>query len=263
MAVQPPDRRLGAAMRRVVVTPTFAAGLGVVVAAVLAYPMQTVFNYASPNDGAPCQVAGCGVGSQPGGQTASGPTHRFSTHGPGAQSGSKGSASGTGHTPAGGGGGGGGQPAAAAPQLSYQTASKAHWGFNGTIVISFKPKFAHQHWRLQFSYPSARILKVSAGSNIHIQHDQHTALVASLSSPAHGAVPRLVRVSIEVAGRPGPPGQCSFNGHGCHFGGQHAGQKGPTGAQGHKGDHKPAHGSHKPKGSHSRKPLTPTARHAG
>lgn len=30
-------------MRRVVMTPTFAAGLGVVVAAVLAYPMQTVF----------------------------------------------------------------------------------------------------------------------------------------------------------------------------------------------------------------------------
>ena len=35
-------------MRRVVVTPTFAAGLGVVVAAVLAYPMQTVFSYVAP-----------------------------------------------------------------------------------------------------------------------------------------------------------------------------------------------------------------------
>ena len=43
-------------MRRVVVTPTFAAGLGVVVAAVLAYPMQTVFSYAAPN-GATCKVA--------------------------------------------------------------------------------------------------------------------------------------------------------------------------------------------------------------
>ena len=245
-------------MRRVVVTPTFAAGLGVVVAAVLAYPMRTVFNYASPNDGATCQVAGCGIGSQPGGHTASGPTHRLSTHGAGGtRSGSKGSAQGARHAPAGG-GGGGGQPAAAAPQLSYQTASKAHWGFNGTIVISFKPKLAHQHWRLQFSYPSARILKVSAGSNIHIQHSQHTALVASLNSPAHGTVPRLVRVSIQVAGRPGPPGQCSFNGHGCHFGGQHAGQQGRTGAQGHKskGDHKPARGGHKPKGLRSRNPVS-------
>jgi len=35
-------------MRRVVVTPTFAAGLGVVVAAVLAYPVQTVFSYVAP-----------------------------------------------------------------------------------------------------------------------------------------------------------------------------------------------------------------------
>src|ERR1700746_3226908 len=40
--------RLGSAMRRVVVTPTFAAALGVVVAAVLAYPMQTVFSYVAP-----------------------------------------------------------------------------------------------------------------------------------------------------------------------------------------------------------------------
>src|SRR5215472_10448253 len=117
-ATQPPDRRLGAAMRRVVVTPTFAAGLGVVVAAVLAYPMRTVFNYASPNDGATCQVAGCGISPQPGGHTASGPTHRLSTRGlGGTHSGSKGSAQGAGHAPASGGGGGGGQPAAAAPQL--------------------------------------------------------------------------------------------------------------------------------------------------
>ena len=238
-------------MRRVVVTPTFAAGLGVVVAAVLAYPMRTVFNYASPNDGSTCQVAGCGINSQSGGQTASGPGSRLPTPGPGgSRRGSSGSTSHGNNAPAGG-------QAAAAPQLSYQTASKAHWGFNGTIVISFKPKFAHQHWRLQFSYPSARILKVSAGSNIQIQHNQHTALVASLNSPAHGTVPRLVRVSIEVAGRPGPPGQCSFNGRGCHFGGQHAGQRGPTGAQGHKskGGHRPARDGHKPKGLRSRKPA--------
>ena len=35
-------------MRRVAVTPTFAAGLGVVVAAMLAYPVQTVFSYVAP-----------------------------------------------------------------------------------------------------------------------------------------------------------------------------------------------------------------------
>jgi hypothetical protein len=253
MSAKPRDRRLGAAVRRVVVTPTFAAGLGVVVAAVLAYPMRTVFNYASPN-GTTCQMAGCGVNSQTGGHTASGPTHRLNPSGqPGTHTGSRGSTSHAGHAPAGGGGGGGGS-VAAAPQLSYQTASKAHWGFDGTIVITFKPKFAHQHWRLRFSYPSARILRVWGDSYIHIQHGQHTALVASLDSPAHRNVPRLVRVSIEVAGPPGPPRQCSFNGHGCHFGGQQASQRGSTGAQGHKskGSPKPT-GIPTPKGARHRK----------
>src|SRR5262250_1687900 len=58
-----PERRFSFAMRRVVVTPTFAAGLGVVVAAVLAYPMQTVFSYVAPGalgqDGLRCGQDGC------------------------------------------------------------------------------------------------------------------------------------------------------------------------------------------------------------
>src|ERR1700746_2251350 len=69
-AAQPPDRRFGSAMRRVVVTPTFAAGLGVVVAAVLAYPMQTVFSYVAPGaagrGGLLCTEGGCGHQSGPG-----------------------------------------------------------------------------------------------------------------------------------------------------------------------------------------------------
>src|SRR5215469_4671027 len=76
-AARPPDRRLGAAMRRIVVTPTFAAGLGVVVAAVLAFQMQTVFNYAAPN-AAPC-TASCGVSTQQGGEPASVPGNKLST----------------------------------------------------------------------------------------------------------------------------------------------------------------------------------------
>jgi hypothetical protein len=234
-------------MRRVVVTPTFAAGLGVVVAAVLAYQMHTVFNYASPN-GTTCQVAGCAISSQAGGHTASGRTHRLSTPGPAAaHSGSDGSTSHDKDAPAG--GGGGGSPVAAAPQLSYQTSSKAYGGFDGTIVMIFKPQSAHQRWRLRFSYPSARILSVWAGKYLHIQHSLHTALVASLSSGAPGGFPRLVRVSIEVAGRPGPPLQCSFNGHGCHFAGRHAGQEEPSRRTGPKPKASP-----KPKGARNSRP---------
>jgi hypothetical protein len=239
-------------MRRVVVTPTFAAGLGVVVAAVLALQMHTVFNYAAPN-GTTCQMAGCGVNSQTGGHTASGHNHRLGTPGSGAaHSGSDGSTSHDKSAPAR--GGGGSSPVAAAPQLSYQTSSKADWGFAGTIVLTFKPEFTHQRWRLRFSYPSARILRVWAGKYLHIQHSRHSALVASLSSRAQGGFPRQVRVSIEVAGRPGPPLRCLFNGHGCHFGG-HAGQGGPShGGPDPRSSPKPT-GSPKPKAARSRKPA--------
>ena len=235
-------------MRRVVVTPTFAAGLGVVVAAVLAYPMRTVFNYAAPN-GETCETAGCGIGSQTGGHTASGPGSRLPTPGPGgSRRSNSGSTSHGNNAPAGG-------QAAAAPQLSYQTASKAPGGFEGTIVMTFKAQYAHQRWRLRFSYPSARILRVWAGKYLHIQHSRHSALVASLSSRVRG-LPRLVRVSIEVAGRPGPPLQCSFNGHGCHFGGRHAGQ----GESSRRAGNKPTGGAGptgrpKPKGARNRNPA--------
>src|SRR5499426_4810998 len=62
MAAHARPTPLGTAVRRVVVTPTFAAGLGVVIAAVLAYPMtKTVISYggAPPAGGQPCQVKGC------------------------------------------------------------------------------------------------------------------------------------------------------------------------------------------------------------
>src|ERR1700758_4363542 len=78
-AAKPSDRRLGTAMRRVVVTPTFAAGLGVVVAAVLAYPMQPVFTYAAPN-ARQCGIS-CGDSTQAGGEPASVPGKRLSQPG--------------------------------------------------------------------------------------------------------------------------------------------------------------------------------------
>src|SRR5215475_15184098 len=62
MATHARPTPLGTAVRRVVVTPTFAAGLGVVIAAGMAYPMtKTVISYggAPPAGGEPCVTAGC------------------------------------------------------------------------------------------------------------------------------------------------------------------------------------------------------------
>src|SRR6516165_5355227 len=88
------ERRFSAAMRRVVVTPTVAAGLGVVVAAVLAYPMQTVFNYAGPAE-APCQPAPAPCGLSDGKAPALGSGNRMNTASPAApHSGGNGSTSG-------------------------------------------------------------------------------------------------------------------------------------------------------------------------
>src|SRR2546430_15917671 len=56
----------GPPVRRVLVTPTFAAGLGIVLAAVLAYPMtRTVISYggAPPAGGAPPPGQGRGSGA--------------------------------------------------------------------------------------------------------------------------------------------------------------------------------------------------------
>src|SRR5277367_1221873 len=80
--VEPRHGRVGAALRRVIVTPTFAAGLGVVIAAVLAYPMsRTVFRYIAPNTHAQsCAAYGCG-GSSGGGQPTLAAPRRATTAG--------------------------------------------------------------------------------------------------------------------------------------------------------------------------------------
>src|SRR2546430_16167365 len=62
-------RSFGPAVRRVLVTPTFAVGLGIVIAAGLAYPMtRTVISYGGtpPAGGEPRRGNGC-VGGNPGG----------------------------------------------------------------------------------------------------------------------------------------------------------------------------------------------------
>jgi len=198
-------------MRRVVVTPTFAAGLGVVVAAVLALQMRTAFNYAAPND-APCRTNSCGVPYHAGGEPASGAGDRISTSVPSATRSGAGSSPPAKRQPA---GGNHGRPPSAGPGLGYSTVHKGQWGFDGTIVITFRPGAAPRHWRLWFGYPSARIFRVWAAGR-SLPHGMHSAAVSS--GDWTGQAPaRLITVSIGVTGPPGPPHQCYFNGQVCHI----------------------------------------------
>jgi hypothetical protein len=223
-------------MRRVVVTPTFAAGLGVVVAAVLAYPMHTVFSYAAPN-GATCRVMDCGAAS-PGGGEAAGAGNRLQGTAPnGSRSGARGSeAAGEPRPPAGGSGrtGSGGSP-----YLRYWTAYRGHGGFNGAIMIVFRHDSAPAHWRLWFGYSSARLVKVWAGR--FLRHRPHSAEVTSGDLAGHAWNNRPVAIWIGVTGRSAPPQMCSFDGRPCHI---FAHQQGGHGYHhGRHGSHRCRHGS--------------------
>jgi len=209
-------------MRRVVVTPTFAAGLGVVVAAVLASSMHTVFSYAEPPSGATCKMLNCGQAAHGGGQSAAGSGNRMNAkpqHG--SQPVTSGSGPAAGHTSPPGGDGDAGE--AASPGLRYQAAGQAKTGFSGAITIMFQPGAAPAHWRLRFGYPSARIVKVWAGR--YLPHGAHTAMVTSRDLAGRGSTGRPMEVWIGVTGHPAPPGVCSFDGRACHIA-THAGQRG-------------------------------------
>ena len=65
-------RRISPALRRLVVTPTFAAGLGVVVAAFLAANMsRTVLHFSAPIPGNQCSAGDCHAQEPHGGTLAS------------------------------------------------------------------------------------------------------------------------------------------------------------------------------------------------
>src|SRR6516164_7707015 len=131
-----PGGRFGSAMRRVVVTPTFAAGLGVVVAAVLAYPMQTVFSYVAPGasgrGGLLCTQGGCAQPSGPGKPSP------FGVGGGALNPASPSAAPGDDDSPAPAGQQTGptGDSAVVQPKLSYKLISKWDGGFWGQIIIT-------------------------------------------------------------------------------------------------------------------------------
>jgi len=223
------ERRFGSALRRVVVTPTFAAGLGVVVAAVLAYPMQTVFSYVAPGASGRgsllCTQGGCGHQSGPGkpaplgvGGGALNPSSPRSA-GPGSdgrpaspgQSGSPGPSGSPGQQA-----GGSGGAAIAEPRLSYKITTKWQGGFWGQITITF-PGAVPARWQLRIGYPAGHILGMNPDS--HLAPNGHAAVVRS-TDYARGSGPdgRTFAVGVGVQGAPAYPARCSFNGRACHFG---------------------------------------------
>ena len=203
-------------MRRVVVTPTFAAGLGVVVAAVLAYPVQTVFSYVAPGatgrGGMSCGREGCshagsnvkpapfGLGGGVINPSPSRPVKRDHDGAPGIPGQQTGGSGG----------------AAVQPRLSYKITSKWQGGFWSQITITF-PGDVPANWRLRFGYPGGHILGMNPDS--YLAPDGHAAVVRS-SDYAAGSGPdgRTFAIGVGVQGLPTHPARCSFDGQACHIG---------------------------------------------
>jgi Cellulose binding domain len=196
-------------LRRVAVTPTFAAGLGIVIAAVIAYPLtRTVISYgpAPPVAGHPCPVTHCATTAPGSGGLATAkpglrlppPTPRPRRHVA---------------MPAG--------PAAAGPRpvMTYQTLHEWLGGFAGEVTITMPAGPVPASWRLRLSYPSATIGGVWGAA--WTARGPHVVLVRSpgQSDPGTG-VPSggdagYIRIYLEVTGPPGPPTGCQLNGQPC------------------------------------------------
>jgi hypothetical protein len=193
-------------VRRVVVTPTFAAGLGVVIAAAMAYPMtKTVISYGGtpPAGGTPCRLDGCVGGTDGSGSLATArPVAPLRSPSPAAT-----------HpdptaplAP--------GVVTAARPLMQYQTLRQWGSGFIGQITISDPSGSAS--WKLRLAYSSARIIGVWGGRWTRSGDD--AVLVTPDSGDGNSRTgDGHVQVVVVVSGHPGPPSGCTFNGQACRI----------------------------------------------
>src|ERR1039457_4864721 len=175
--------QVGPALRRLVFTPTFAAGLGVVVAAGLAVSMtaRTVLHFTGPDQQKYCTLQVCPKGpNMPGGVgtlASAKPGFRLlpATRGPSGSSQPRSTSSG---------GQGSGHVAGSHVVIAYRTTQKWSWGFDGQIMISGIPASSLGNWRLAFDYPGTSIVEVQGAQWEPMGQDSGVAEAGSSSSSA-------------------------------------------------------------------------------
>ncbi len=228
--------RISPALRRLVVTPTFAAGLGVVVAAFLAANMsRTVLHFSAPIPGRQCSAGDC-LAQQPHGGTlasarpgvhitprvpaASGPVTAIQPGGSQNGVNQSGAAQPGGAGPAAG-GNGGPQPSVGsrAFSITYQQVEQWPGGFADQITIRGLSGTKAQAWSLAFTYPGARIAAVQGAR--WVPGRAGAGVAQGVSWPGWGQAHRSaapVRVTVIVEGQPAAPSGCAFDGQLCTFG---------------------------------------------
>ncbi len=223
--VRPRRTRLGGArvspaLRRLVLTPTFAAGLGVVVAAFLAANMsRTVLHFSAPIPGNPCAAGDCHAQEPHGGTLASA---RPGVHITPKRPPASGPATGVqpGGTASAAGGSGGPQPSPGRQPLAITYQQIDHWpgGFADRITISGLSGTRTHAWTLAFGYPGAHIAGVqgarwepgSTGAGV-ARGDTWPGWGEAQDSTAP------VRLMVIVEGQPAPPSGCTLDGAPCTF----------------------------------------------
>ena len=193
-------------MRWVVLTPTFAAGLGIVVAAAMAAPTHSVVLSTRPYSG-PCAVQGCRATGGPG-TLASGPGSKRlvnparvpASH---AAPGQHAVASAAGH----------------GVLVQYRTVGQNRDGsFVGQLILASRTAKPLRNWVLQFSYPG----QVRVWGGPPQPPGQHSVTVTAGQYPYGGGWAgwsggRIVQIVFSVSGQAGPPASCTVNGQPCHY----------------------------------------------
>jgi hypothetical protein len=220
--VRPRGKRIIPALRRLVVTPTFAAGLGVVVAAFLAANMsRAVLHFSAPIPGNQCTSGDCHVHVQEphGGTLASA---RPGVHITPSVPSASGPATGLrpGGTASAAGGGGGPQPSVGSRPVSITYQQVEHWpgGFADQITISGLSGTRARAWSLAFGYPGSRIAGVQ-GARWELG-SPGAGVARGVAWPGWGqgqSSADPVRLMVIVNGQPGAPSGCTLDGVPCTF----------------------------------------------
>jgi hypothetical protein len=199
------------------VTPWFAAGAGIVIAAALAVDSPAALTYVPTDPGVRCPVSGC-IGAVPG----HGPDVATATPGQPLPPGS-GSRAGVASGPAGQG------AAGPAYQVGFQVVRRWSSGFLATIILPADTRPGA--WTLQLAFPSTHIDRVW-GARWHPSGNGDAGTATGLW-PGHGrgrggggrggggrgdGRPDDGQIRISVTGTATTPSACRLDGVSCRFG---------------------------------------------
>jgi hypothetical protein len=196
--------------RSLLATPWFAAGAGIVIAAVLAVDSPAALTYGPTFPGERCPVHGCGSGSGSSPGQAGTATPSVQLKAPGLEM-NGGVAAGAGRHGRG----------VRGTLLGFQVVRRWPSGF--LAVITIPRAVSNGSWSLRFAFPAAHVDRVW-GALWQPSDDGDGGMALALhprpgpSSETPGREPDTGRVTVSATGTPTAPSGCVLDGANCRFG---------------------------------------------